>query len=218
MCKKYISVFEYSEHHDGYSIMQVNSWNHNNNRPEINIIFGTMDNFRVHTTQECRTGGRVCQICESFKEEWIEMPFCHHSCECIEPEDLVNIREDPEEYTLAEHGYTNRTYLDKIKTYLDLKRKHACVKIINAVREEYPDRHVIIFDARVVIGNETNRSDHLNVGLWIFKKASMLGFDERNRGRSCMQMLGRSSIFGCLQAIGRYFAERRSHRFKSGAI
>ena len=55
-----------------------------------------------------------------------------------------------------------------------IQQKCVCVKIIKAVREKYPDRYAIFFDARVVVGNEANYLDHLNIEVWVYKKPSML--------------------------------------------
>ena len=180
MCKKYISVFEKSERVNEETIQQLNFWNGENNRPEINV--DSWNNFTIHMTQKCRTGGRVCQICDNFKQERIELPFCDHDCKCKQPPNLIDLMYQPERVS---ERYTNRNYLKRIKNYLDLQKKHACVKIINAVREKYPDRHVIIFDARIVDGNRTCPLDHLNIKIWVFKKPSLLNEIEGDHSCKC---------------------------------
>ena len=180
MCKKYISVFEESERVNEETIQELNFWNHDNNRPEIN--FDPWDNFGIHMTQKCRTGGRVCHICDNFKQERIELPYCDHDCECKQPSHFLELMYNPER---VPERYTNRIYLKRINRYLDLQREHACVKIINAIREKYPDRHVVIFDARIVVGNDLCPLDHLNIEVWVFKKPSLLKEIEGDHSCKC---------------------------------
>ena len=204
MCKKFISVFEYSERYNGYAIEQMNFWNEDNNRPEIDIE--PWHNFRIHTTHECGNGGRVCQVCEIFKQDRIEMPFCEYDCECKRPGDFIMPYDLSYEPELVPGRYTNREYLSIIKRYLDLQRKHACVKIINAVREKYPDRHVIIFDARIVIGNDNCPTDHLNIGIWVFKKPSILKAIEGDHSCRCWDDPQFSGDYKTLEKILQWFA------------
>lgn len=180
MCKKYISVFEESERVNEETIQILNFWNHDNNRPEINV--DPWDNFEIHMTQKCRAGGRVCSICDNFKQERIELPYCDNDCECKQPSHFLHLMYNPEEIP---EWYTNRDYLKRINRYLDLQREHACVKIINAIREKYPDRHVVIFDARIVVGNDLCHLDHLNIKIWVFKKPSLLKEIEGDHSCKC---------------------------------
>ena len=133
MCRKYITIFDTFDDAQEIYDQVLENWDRRNGRPILDI---TYDSFDLHKTQKCRMGGRVCELCDHFNIERIEYPNCVDDCECkLTP--------------VLQQAIIGRDYLKKLHEVANLQLEHVRYNIIKAVRQMYPDRHVMIVECGV---------------------------------------------------------------------
>ena len=161
MCRKYITIFDtYQDVFDAYrerlsSSISMEEWDRNNGRPVMNFEEEYLD---FHKTQKCRMGGRVCELCDNFRMESVEYPNCEDDCSCkLTP--------------ALHHGIVGVDYVQKLRDVADLQYEHIKYNIIKAVRQSYPDRHVLIIEAGPKRGNDR---DLVYADVLVFKHPSWM--------------------------------------------
>ena len=133
MCRKFIAIFDTFDDAQEIYDQVLENWDRRNGRPILDI---TYDSFDLHKTQKCRMGGRVCELCDHFNIERIEYPNCEDDCECkLTP--------------VLQQAIIGRDYLKKLHEVANLQLEHVRYNIIKAVRQMYPDRHVMIVECGV---------------------------------------------------------------------
>ena len=166
MCRKYITIFDTDQ--DTFDIYRdvMERWDRHNRRPILDV---EEDNFHFHRTQKCRTGGRVCELCDHFNIEVVEYPNCEDDCSCkLTP--------------ALQQAIVGADYLQKLNDIADLQLEHIKYNIIKAVRQNYPDRHVLIVEAGAKRGNDR---DLVYAEVLLFKHPSWMKTIERDHRCQC---------------------------------
>ena len=156
MCRKYITIFDTcNDIHTIYNETLMN-WLRRNGRPELDINFDNF--FDLHKRQNCRMGGRVCELCDHFNIERVEYPNCEDDCNCkLNP--------------ALQQAIIGREYLKKLHEIADLQFEHVKYNIIKGVRQKYPDRHVMIVECGL---QRDNDRDLVYAEVLIFKYPTWL--------------------------------------------
>ena len=161
MCRKYITIFDtHQDVFDAYreltsSSISMEDWDRNNGRPIMDFEEEYLD---FHKTQKCRIGGRVCELCDHFKMESVEYPNCEADCSCkLTP--------------VLQQAIVGADYVEKLNDIADLQLEHIKYNIIKAVRQNYPDRHVLIVEAGA---KRSNDRDLVYAEVLVFKYPSWM--------------------------------------------
>ena len=156
MCRKYITIFDTCDDIQNIYDETLVKWLRRNGRPELDINFDNF--FDFHKRQNCRMGGRICELCDYFNIERVEYPNCEADCNC--------------KLTPALHQeIIGREYLKKLHEIADLQFEHVKYNIIKGVREKYPDRHVMIVECGL---QRDNDRDLVYAEVLIFKYPTWL--------------------------------------------
>ena len=156
MCRKYITIFDTSWHAHNIYREDMENWDRINGRPILDV---DDDNcIDLHKTQKCRMGGRVCELCDYFNIERIEYPNCDADCACKLTPALQQAIIGPD-------------FVQKLEDLADLQFEHVKYNVIKAVRQKYPDRHVLIVEAGLQPGDY---GDLVYAEVLLFKYPSLL--------------------------------------------
>ena len=156
MCRKYITIFDTSYHAHNIYREDMENWDRLNGRPILDV---DDDNcIDLHKTQKCRMGGRVCELCDYFNIERIEYPNCDADCACkLTP--------------VLQQAIIGPDFVQKLEDLADLQFEHVKYNVIKAVRQKYPDRHVLIVEAGLQRGDY---GDLVYAEVLLFKYPSLL--------------------------------------------
>ena len=156
MCRKYITIFDTCDDIQNIYDETLVKWLRRNGRPELDINFDNF--FDFHKRQNCRMGGRICELCDYFNIERVEYPNCEADCNCkLTP--------------ALQQEIIGREYLKKLHEIADLQFEHVKYNIIKGVREKYPDRHVMIVECGL---QRDNGRDLVYAEVLIFKYPTWL--------------------------------------------
>ena len=156
MCRKYITIFDTS--YDAHNIYRedLENWDRRNGRSILDVDYDNC--IDLHKTQKCRMGGRVCELCDHFNIERIESPNCEADCSCkLTP--------------VLQQAIIGPDFVQKLEDLADLQFEHVKYNVIKAVRQKYPDRHVMIVEAGLQRGND---GDLVYAEVLLFKYPSWL--------------------------------------------